>query len=302
VASTLTAIGAIDSLLTSLFYDNVTKTRHDSNKELIGQGIGNSISGIFGGLPGAGATMRTLVNIRSGGRNRLSGVIHALVLLVILLGLGTYAALIPSSVLAGILITVGIGILDYKGIRHVTKVPKADAVIMIIVLLVTVFLDLLVAVGIGMVMASFLFMKNMSDSVERKSGAVKLESLDEVNTGLSIELPAEIKNKVFVKKFEGPLFFGSANNFQMLAGNIPDVEYVILKMGDIPFIDQSGLYALEESILSLEQRNIEVLLCGLQDQPRARLEKIKLIPGLVSKDNIFADLAEAVEWISGNVN
>ena len=302
VAATLAALGAIDSLLTSVVSDNVTKTRHDSNKELIGQGIGNSISGIFGGLPGAGATMRTLVNIRSGGRNRLSGVIHALVLLVILLGLGTYAALIPSSVLAGILITVGIGILDYKGIRHVTKVPKADAVIMIIVLLVTVFLDLLVAVGIGMVMASFLFMKNMSDSVERKSGAVKLESLDEVNTGLSIELPAEIKNKVFVKKFEGPLFFGSANNFQMLAGNIPDVEYVILKMGDIPFIDQSGLYALEESILSLEQRNIEVLLCGLQDQPRARLEKIKLIPGLVSKDNIFADLAEAVEWISGNVN
>lgn len=301
VAATLAALGAIDSLLTSVVSDNVTKTKHDSNKELIGQGIGNSISGMFGGLPGAGATMRTLVNIRSGGRNRVSGIIHSLVLLVILLGLGTYAALIPSSVLAGILITVGIGILDYKGFRHVAKVPKADVAIMIIVLLVTVFLDLLVAVGIGMVMASFLFMKNMSDSVEERSDAVKLESLDDLDTGLTVGLPNAIKDKVFVKKFEGPLFFGSATSFQTVAGKIPDVKYVILQMEKVPFIDQSGLYALEESILSMEQRNIEVLLCGLQNQPRARLERIQLIPGLVGKDNIFADLPEAVKWLSDNV-
>ena len=301
VAATLAALGAIDSLLTSVVSDNVTKTKHDSNRELIGQGIGNSISGMFGGIPGAGATMRTLVNIRSGGRNRISGIIHALVLLVILLGLGTYAALIPSSVLAGILITVGIGILDYKGFRHVAKVPKADVAIMIIVLLVTVFLDLLVAVGIGMVMASFLFMKNMSDSVEERSDAVKLESLDDVDTGLTVGLPDAIKEKVFVKKFEGPLFFGSATSFQTVAGKIPDVKYVILQMENVPFIDQSGLYALEDSILSMEQRNIEVLLCGLQNQPRGRLERIQLIPGLVSKDNIFADLPEAVNWLSDHV-
>lgn len=298
VAATLAALGAIDSLLTSVVSDNVTKTKHDSNKELIGQGIGNSISGMFGGLPGAGATMRTLVNIRSGGRNRISGIIHSLVLLVILLGLGTYAALIPSSVLAGILITVGIGILDYKGFRHVAKVPKADAAIMIIVLLVTVFLDLLVAVGIGMVMASFLFMKNMSDVVQEKSGTSSLESLDDLETGLTLGLPEEIKKKVFIKQFEGPLFFGSATSFQSMITSIPDVQFVIYRMENVPFMDQSGLYALEDSILALEQRNIEVLLCGLQDQPRARLERIQLIPGLVSLDNIFAELPDAVKWIS----
>ncbi len=301
VAATLAALGAIDSLLTSVVSDNVTKTKHDSNKELIGQGIGNSISGMFGGLPGAGATMRTLVNIRSGGRNRISGVLHALVLLIILLGLGTYAALIPSSVLAGILITVGIGILDYKGFRHVAKVPKADVAIMIIVLLVTVFLDLLVAVGIGMVMASFLFMKNMSDVVQEKSGTTSLESLDNLETGLTLGLPDAIKKKVFVKQFEGPLFFGSATSFQTLVSAIPDVKYVIFRMENVPFIDQSGLYALEDSILALEQRNIDVLLCGLQNQPRGRLERIQLIPGLVGKDNIFADLPEAVSWLSDNV-
>ena len=298
VAATLAALGAIDSLLTSVVSDNVTKTKHDSNKELIGQGIGNSISGMFGGLPGAGATMRTLVNIRSGGRNRISGIIHSLVLLVILLGLGTYAALIPSSVLAGILITVGIGILDYKGFRHVAKVPKADAAIMIIVLFVTVFLDLLVAVGIGMVMASFLFMKNMSDVVQEKSGTSSLESLDGLETGLTLGLPEELKKKVFIKQFEGPLFFGSATSFQSLITSIPDVQFVIYRMENVPFMDQSGLYALEDSILALEQRNIEVLLCGLQDQPRARLERIQLIPGLVSLDNIFAELPDAVKWIS----
>lgn len=301
VAATLAALGAIDSLLTSVVSDNVTKTKHDSNKELIGQGIGNSISGMFGGLPGAGATMRTLVNIRSGGRNRVSGVIHALVLLVILLGLGKYAALIPSSVLAGILITVGIGILDYKGFRHIAKVPKADVAIMIIVLLVTVFLDLLVAVGIGMVMAAFLFMKNMSDVVQEKSKTVSLESINELETGLTEGLPESLKRKVFLKQFDGPLFFGSATSFVSLVNTIPDVRFVILRMENVPFIDQSGLYALEESILSLEQRGIDVLLCGLQVQPRDRLERIQLIPGLVSNDNVFKNLPDAIQWISENL-
>ena len=111
-------------------------------------------------------------------------------------------------------------------------------------------------------------------------------------------MPEEIKKKVFIKQFEGPLFFGSATSFQSLITSIPDVQFVIYRMENVPFMDQSGLYALEDSILALEQRNIEVLLCGLQDQPRARLERIQLIPGLVSLDNIFAELPDAVKWIS----
>ncbi|MDQ7068312.1 MAG: SulP family inorganic anion transporter [Sulfurimonas sp.] len=134
-AITLAALASIDSLLTSVVADNMTKTQHNSNKELIGQGIGNIVAGLIGGLPGAGATMRTVVNIKAGGRTKLSGIIHSIVLVIILFGAGAYAKLIPLPVLAGILITVGIGIIDYKGLKHLREVPRADAAIMIIVLL-----------------------------------------------------------------------------------------------------------------------------------------------------------------------
>lgn len=294
---TLAALGAIDSLLTSVVADNVTKTKHNSNKELIGQGIGNAVGGLFGGLPGAGATMRTLVNIRSGGRNRISGVIHALVLIIVLLGAGKYAALIPKSVLAGILITVGIGILDYKGFRHIAKVPRADAFIMIVVLLVTVFLDLLVAVAIGMVMASFLFMKKMSDITEEKTKITDIGELQREKGWSDEEMPEYIRDNVLVKHLDGPLFFGFASDFTEKVATLKDIKFVIIRMSKVPFIDQTGLYALEDAILSLEQKGIEVLLTGLQVQPRVQMEKINIIPELITKDNLFKNFAECVEWL-----
>lgn len=297
-ALTLAALGSIDSLLTSVVADNVTKTRHNSNKELIGQGIGNTLSGFFAGLPGAGATMRTLVNIRSGGKTRLSGIIHSVTLAIILLGVGKYAAFIPNSVLAGVLITVGIGILDYKGFRHIRKVPRSDAAIMIIVLLVTVFLDLLTAVGIGMVMAAILFMKKMSDISEERSKVEEITSyINEL--GYETGIPEEWQEKVFVKSIEGPLFFGFATFFQRLTEELPHVTHVIIRMEKVPFIDQSGLYALEETILSLEQRGVDVLLTGLQAQPELRLRKIQIIPDLVSENNVFKDFKSALKYLSG---
>ena len=296
-AATLAALGAIDSLLTSVVADNVTKTKHNSNKELIGQGIGNSVAGIFGGLPGAGATMRTLVNIRSGGRNRISGVIHALVLVIILFGAGKYAALIPKSVLAGILITVGIGILDYKGFRHIAKVPLPDAIVMIIVLLVTVFLDLLVAVGIGMVISSFIFMKKMSEISEEKTKVKGMGELQREEGWSDEKMPAYVKDNVLVKHLDGPLFFGFDGGFTASVEKLKDIMFVIIRMEKVPYIDQSGLYALEDAILSLEQKNIQVLLTGLQQQPKNRLEKINLIPDLIRRDNIFPTFSECVDWL-----
>ena len=299
-AITLALLGAIDSLLTSVVADNVTKTRHHSNRELIGQGIGNSIGGLFGGLPGAGATMRTLVNIRSGGRHRVSGVIHALVLLIVLLGAGKYAALIPKSVLAGILITVGIGILDYKGFRHINKVPRADAAIMIIVLLVTSFFDLLLAVGIGMLMASLLFMKKMGDTMEERTHTAALDDFMGEKAWSDESMPQHLRKSVYVKHLEGPLFFGSSAGFQSMVSRLPDVRYVVIRMEKVPFIDQSGLYALEESILALERRHVEVLLTGLQDQPKSRMKSIKLIPSLISEENCFGSFSECIRWLAAN--
>lgn len=294
---TLAALGAIDSLLTSVVADNVTKTKHNSNRELIGQGIGNAVGGLFGGLPGAGATMRTLVNIRSGGRNRISGVIHSFVLIVILLGAGKYAALIPKSVLAGILITVGIGILDYKGFKHINKVPRPDASIMVIVLFVTVFLDLLVAVGIGMVLAAFLFMKKMSDITEEKTKITGVDELQQEQGWDDEHIPAEFQNNVLVKHLDGPLFFGFASNFTENVARLIDIKYVIIRMKKVPFIDQTGLYALEDAILTLEQRGIQVLLTGLQVQPRVLMENINIIPELITEKHLFESFLECIDYI-----
>jgi len=282
--------------------DNVTKTKHNSNKELIGQGAGNAVAGIFGGIPGAGATMRTLVNIRSGGRNRISGIIHSLVLLVILLGMGKYAALIPKSVLAGILITVGIGILDYKGFKHIAKVPKPDAAIMIIVLFVTVFLDLLIAVGVGMVMAALLFMKKMSEIVEERTSVNDIELAIQEEGWPDEKIPNGLKKKVVVKHIDGPLFFGFASGFQDRISQLKELHYVIIRMEKVPFIDQTALYALEESILSLEKKGIEVLMTGLQKQPKGMLQRIKLIPALIPEKNIFKTFNDSIVWLASQKN
>ena len=158
-ALTLGLLGAIDSLLTSVVADNLTKTKHLPNRELIGQGIGNSISALFGGIPGAGATIRTVVNIQSGGKTKLSGMVAALVLLIILLLLGPIASQIPAAVLAGILITVGIGVMDYRGLRAISKIPRSEVGVMFVVLVLAVVWNLVYAVGIGLVLASLSFMK-----------------------------------------------------------------------------------------------------------------------------------------------
>ena len=160
----LAFLGSIDSLLTSLVADSMTRTRHNSNKELIGQGIGNVAAGLFGGIPGAGATMRTLVNIRAGATSPLSGAIHAIVLLIVVLGFGSAASHIPLAVLAGILLKVGYDIIDWPYLKRVHKAPRADVIIMLVTLTMTVFVDLITAVGVGIVMSSLLFVSRMANA------------------------------------------------------------------------------------------------------------------------------------------
>lgn len=291
---TLAFLGAIDSLLTSVVADNMTKTQHKSNRELIGQGIGNTIGGLIGGLPGAGATMRTVVNINNGGKTKISGIAHSLFLLVILLGAGSLAKEIPLAVLAGILITVGIGILDYKGLRNLFKVPRADAVIMIIVLLITVFGNLLHAVAVGLVLACVLFMKQMGDIASAKTTSQKLSNLE---MDADVVLPAELAEEVFVKRLWGALFFGITTDFKQLMSEMPKVRYVVLRMKTVPFMDQSGLYALEEAVLTLESQGVEVLITGLQKQPYDLMTRIHIIPDLIEEEHLFPNLKSALDFI-----
>jgi SulP family sulfate permease len=301
-AITLAALGAIDSLLTSVVADNITKTKHNSNKELIGQGLGNMGAALIGGIPGAGATMRTVVNVKSGGKTKLSGVIHGVLLLIILLGAGRYAAQIPLPVLAGILITVGIAIIDYKGFKHLAHIPRADAAIMIIVLLVTVFDDLLQAVGIGMVLATILFMKKMGDASAENTSVESLKVLEKEQPWPDERgIPEHVAEHIYVKHLYGPLFFGFTSKFQELAKGLTGVDVVIFRMERVPFMDQTGLYALEEVILSLRQAGVTVLLTGLQGQPRQQLEKIQIIPSLIDMEYVFEEFSECRTWLINTV-
>ena len=295
-ALTLASLGAIDSLLTSVVADNMTKTQHNSNKELIGQGIGNMAAGIIGGLPGAGATMRTVVNINAGGTGKLAGVIHSIVLMIVLLGAGEYARLIPLPVLAGILITVGIGIIDYKGIKHIARVPRADAVVMLIVLTLTVFVDLLQAVGIGLVLASILFMKQMGDTAESKAVSSTLDDFHDIHLeddekGIS----EDIKKQIYIQHFDGPIFFGFTSHFKTMMQELPEVSVVIFRMPNVPSIDQSGMYAIEDAILELQKKEITVIITGIQKQPKDMLKNINLIPGLVKEENLFSNFNDAIK-------
>ena len=295
LALTLSLLGAIDSLLTSVIADNMTKTKHHSNRELMGQGIGNIMAGCIGGLPGAGATVRTLVNINAGGRTPLSGLTHGFVLLATLLGLGNYAQQIPIPVLAGILITVGIGIIDYKGFRHIKSVPRTDVIVMLIVLGMTVFVDLIQAVAVGLILSSILFMKQMSDQLSSEVQVLPLK--ENCRQWWKENIPESIADNIYVKHFPGPLFFGFAPALQAMAESLPNIRVVIFRMMDVPHIDQTGLYALEEVILSLEKRNIAVVMTGLQTQPYLMLKRINLVPGLIPENYLFDNFENCIQWL-----
>jgi SulP family sulfate permease len=309
-ALTLALLGAIDSLLTSVVADNMTKTRHKPNRELIGQGIGNSIAAVFGGLPGAGATIRTVVNINSGGGTRLSGMISGLLLLSILLALGPVASQIPAAVLAGILITVGIKVMDYKGLKAIPSLPKdirigpiplsSEVLIMLVVMILSTFWNLVYAVGIGLIIASLMFMKKIGDLTAKRSEVRSLVRekawSDEQN------FPKQLKEEVFIKHIKGPLFFGTTADFQQLSKQIPKTaSTVIIRLGRMQYMDQTGLYAMEEVLQELIAHDITVLFVDVLEQPRYLMERIDIIPDLIAEDQIFEDFQSCIDWIRANV-
>ena len=299
-AMTLALLGAIDSLLTSIVADNMTKTRHSPNKELVGQGIGNSIAALFGGIPGAGATIRTVVNINAGGKTRLSGMIAGVLLFMIMLALAPIASKIPAAVLAGILITVGIGVMDYKGLKAIPYMPKPEVFIMLIVLVLSSFWNLVFAVGIGLIIAALMFMKQIGDLTAEKSKVTNL--VDDEQWDDEIGFPMEMKEEVTIKHINGPLFFGSTNDFQLLAAKIPyTTKAVVVRMGRMPYMDQSGLYAIEDVISELVLSGIKVLLVNPAEQPHYMMERIDIIPDLIPKEHIFTDFGRCLEWIKSNV-
>ena len=295
----LAFLGAIDSLLTSLVADNLTRTQHDSNRELVGQGLGNIAAGLIGGIPGAGATMRTVLNVEAGGRSRLSGVIHGLFLAAVLLGLSGLVQYVPHAVLAGLLVAVGIGIIDYRGIRHLLKVPRSDAFLMLFVLVLTVFTNLIIAVAAGLIVASFVFMKKVSDITERQT---TLTPVADEPWADELTIPDTIRDKLLIKHVDGPLFFGFASQFLDIARQAAvQSKLLVLRMDRISYMDQTGVYALEDALTRLNAAGVRVLVVGLSVAQTDLLEKLQVIPAIVPESDLFSDFDALKKALGGRI-
>ncbi len=260
----LAFLGALDSLLTSLVADNMTGTRHNSNKELVGQGIGNSIAGLFGAIPGAGATMRTVVNIRSGGVTRISGMTHAVVLLVAAVPLAGFASLIPHAVLAGILVKVGYDIVDWSYLRRAHRGPRWDLILMALVLGMTVFVDLITAVACGVVLAALAFVKQIADI----QLAATQNSRPRLGSSEERKIVEDAGGKILLFDFAGgPLSFGAAADLghQVRDRAKEGAQVLILDFTHVPSIDLSAALAVETIMCDARKANKRVCVSGVNE-------------------------------------
>lgn len=276
----LAVLGAIDSLLTSLVADNMTRTRHNSDKELVGQGIGNTVAGLFGAIPGAGATMRTVVNIRTGGQTKIAGMLHALVLLAVVISLAPLASKIPHAVLAGILIKVGWDIIDVNYLKRAHKGPRWDLALMVLVLGLTVFVDLITAVAAGVVLAALAFVKQLADE--------QLENFRNGETATSPEereLLDQADGHVLLFDFGAPLSFGAATDLglQVRERVKEKGDAIILDFSQVPFIDVSAARAVETIICDGRAAGRMVYITGMNKEVRS------IITGLNADHCLAAD-------------
>lgn len=292
-AFTIAILASIESLLSCVVSDGMIGSRHRSNAELVGQGVGNMMSALFGGIPATGAIARTAANVKNGGRTPIAGMTHALVLLLILLFLMPYASLIPMSCLAAILIMVAYNMSGWRTFVYMLRTaPKSDIVVLVTTLLLTVFFDLVVAIEFGMVLAAFLFLKRMSDIAEVRQW---VDEADNENTD-ALDLKVVSKNTVVYEVF-GSLFFGTTNDFL-------DISYeegknaLILRMRNVPAMDISGLDALEEIRETCQQRGMTLILSHVNPQPFRVMKKAGFLEKIGEKNicpNIDASLKRAAE-------
>ena len=207
---------------------------------------------------------------------------------------------IPAAVLAGILITVGIGVMDYKGLKAIPYMPRPEVAIMLIVLILSTFWNLVFAVGIGLVIASLIFMKEIGDLTAEQSEKASFD--EEKPWADEINFPQKLKEEVFIKHINGPLFFGSTSDFQQLIKQIPETASVIvIRMDQMDYMDQSGLYAIEDALIELVNDGKKVLLTAIPKQPRYMMERVDIIPDLIPPTDIFKDFDSCLDWIKSNV-
>ena len=289
-AFTIAMLGAIESLLSAVVADGMTGTRHDSNQELVGQGIANMIAPIFGGFAATGAIARTATNIRNGGTGPISGIVHSLTLVLVLLVLAPLAASVPLAALAAILFVVAWNMADARHFAQMARrAPRADVAILLVTFGLTVFADLVVAVNIGVILATLHFLNRMSSSVE-----VRQATDEELRQEIARQGLEHLPPGVLVYSVEGPFFFGAVENFERaLAGTHTDPEVLIIRLRWVPFMDITGLQTLEEAIRDLQKRGVRVILSGANERVQAKLEKAGVID-LVGAGNSFREFGDAL--------
>jgi|TARA_B110000211_G_scaffold129716_1_gene149094 SulP family sulfate permease len=303
-AASLAFIGSVNTLLTSVVADKMTNSVHNSNQELMGQGIGNLLAGFLGGFTGSGATACAVANIQAGGRNRISGITTAFFLLIFLIWGGDFIAEIPLAVISGIMISIGYELLDKVTLKKLIIIPRVDAFVMVAVMGLTAFYDLLFSVSLGLIISAIYFMKKMADQVEDDSNQSKLELMiyELIDTFDDAE---NFKDKVFIKTIKGPLFFGfSARFLKTIRAISPNVEVVVFNMSLVPYMDYSGIRTFKDAILYLKSKNIKICFCELNKKNQSILYELDLIPNQVPEKYIFDSIESCVMWLDepGNID
>jgi SulP family sulfate permease len=287
-------LGCIDTLLTAVIADSLTRTEHESDKELIGQGIGNIVSGICGGLPGAGATMGTVVNIQTGATSAVSGITRALLLLVVVLGAARYTQPIPMAVLAGIALKVGIDILDWSFLKRSHKVSVKGSLIMYGVLLLTVFVDLIVAVGVGVFIANILTIERLSNLQSRE---VKLITDTDDDVRLSNEdkqLLEKGAGRVLLFYLSGPMIFGLSKAIAREHNAMKDADALVMDLSDVPLLGVTASLAIENAIRDAHDKGLAIYIVGASTKIQSRLESLGLFNMVAAAPQILSNRTEAL--------
>ena len=296
-AFTIAMLGAIESLLSATVADGVIGKRHNSNMELVAQGVANIVTPFFGGIPATGAIARTMTNINNGGRTPVAGIIHAIVLLLILLFLGDLTKHIPMACLAGVLVVVAYNMSEWRSFRSLAKQSRGTFAVLLTTFALTVIFDLTIAIEVGLLLAVFLFLKRMTESthVSVTTGKVDISKDIESHSGNLQDEVLHLPKGIEVYEIDGPFFFGVANKFDDLMRGIGERANIrIIRMRKVPFIDATGLNNLQNLCKNSRKEKIQVILSGVNDTVRASIEKSK-VPDIIGKENICSNIHLAVE-------
>lgn len=301
-ALTIAILGAIESLLSATVADGVIGHRHDSNTELVGQGIANLVSPLFGGIPATGAIARTMTNINNGGRTPVAGIVHAVVLLLIFLFLMPLAQYIPMACLAGVLVVVSYGMCGWRSFAMLMKNPKSDVTVLLITFFLTILFDLTVAIEVGLVIACLLFMRRMAETTDVKVIMDEIDPEDDTDVKLENNEHLTIPKGVEVYEINGPYFFGAGNRFEEVMasfGSRPKVR--VIRMRKVPFVDSTGIHNLTNLCLMSQKEGIQIVLSGVNPKVHAVLEHAGFYR-IVGEKNICSHinlaLARAKEIVS----